>query len=234
MTQTSGALWLGSHTHSPRAQCLSYLPPSLACPPALNAIPSLVGVFRDPAGTTSRHWPSVQARVVVPPMPESTGSWQWESWARHVLTATPHWAGREDRVGRQGELEGWEPGAPQVTHPQADNTQAGSGNPLVLTGETLAFPASCPRPCAMPVGGSLPPRGRSQPGSSSTGVAPHPSELVRQQGLGILFLTLPTAGKSDLQRRDEWGGGGQGSREEKNKVERRAGSWLVWPSLGLR
>lgn len=26
----------------------------------------------------------------------------------------------------------------------------GSGNPLVLTGETLALPVSCPRPHAMP------------------------------------------------------------------------------------
>ena len=107
----------------------------------------------------------------------------------------------------------------------------GRGNPLVLTGEALALPTSCPRPRAMPVGCRLLPPIRQAPPAQEW---LHPGRLRRQEGLGILSLTLPTSGKSDRRRRDEWGGGGQGSREEKSKVEMRPGSWRACgPRLGL-
>lgn len=93
------------------SQRLPNLLVSLACPLAPNDIASLVGLLnRDPKQTLARR----SAQAAVRPVPQPTGGQQWESWAQ---AASP-WAGK-------GSWEGWDPGAPHVTHPPADNTRAG-------------------------------------------------------------------------------------------------------------
>lgn len=83
----------------------------------------------------------------------------------------------------------------------------GSGSPLVPTGD-LALPVSCFAPC--PGGGAL--GSSSHPGSLSPGLATS-QQPRRQEGLGILLLTLPTAGRSALRggvggwRVGAWGAG---------------------------
>lgn len=120
----------------------------------------------------------------------------------------------------KGSWKGWEPGAPLLTRPQADNTRAGVGNPLLLTGDTLALPTSCRKPCAVPVGGQVSPS--YPPGSSSPGVAPsqQPCEATRA---GHPVSNSSPAGKSGLRRREE-SVVEEGRVAEENKVEMRAGS----------
>lgn len=101
--------------------------------------------------------------------------------AGHVLSG---W-GRRGELGRVGTR------APQVSHPQADNTGAGVGISSSAHRGDAGFAHVLPRARAVQVGGGT--LSLSSTGSSSTGLA-HPSCLVRQAGLGILLLTLPTAG----------------------------------------
>ena len=100
----------------------------------------------------------------------------------------------------------------------------------MLTGETLAVPTSCPGPRATPQGAhSLPPIRQAPPALEWV----HPSGLLRQEGLGILFLNSSQAGKSDRRRREKSGGAGQESRKEKAKAKAlELGAALRAPSLG--
>lgn len=240
VTQTSGTLWPGSHTHAlPKRrlgvavqnQCFSGLFPSLACPPAPNAISSLVGVFcprRDPKQTPARQFsPRV---VVVLPVPRSPGGWQRESWARADCHPTMGWQGGPGAAGK-GSWEGWEPGALQVTHPRADNTRAGVGKSSTAHRGDPGFARDLPQAQShASAARALPPIRQAAPAQEWL----HPRGLVRQEGLGILFPALPTAGKSDLRGREERGGRGRDRGEEKNKGEKRAGVAQGWSPVRLR
>lgn len=172
MTQTSGAV-----AREPHALPEMALPPPQACPPQPLAS-WLAGVFgpsQDPRKTPARGF--AQEGSAALPVPESIGGWWWKSRARAV------WV---------GSWEGWEPGAPQVRHPQADNTRAGVGiSSSAHRGDAGLAHVLPQAPCRAGGGGGT--LSLSSTRSSSTGLA-HPSCLMRQKGLGILLLTLPTAG----------------------------------------
>lgn len=162
---------------------MATLHPPQAPPPS----PSLAGVFRpsqDPTHIGQGFRPGWWCCLAGP---ESSGGWRWESWAR------ADWVGQARGAGKGGKR------APQVSHPQTDNTQAGVGKSSSVHRGDAGFAHVLPQaPCH--AGGGV---GRgatlslSSAGSSSTGLA-HPNHRMRQEGLGILLLTLPTAGRSDL------------------------------------
>ena len=80
---------------------------------------------------------------------------------------TVGWQEEQGRAGK-GSWEGWDPGAPQVTHPPADNTRAGVRKSSSAHRGDPGCTHVLPRPPCHATGSPLSPS--HPPGSSSTGV----------------------------------------------------------------
>lgn len=168
------------------------LPPPQACPPHSppKPFPSWLGPS-DPKQTLARD-----------SAPEQWCACAGVLWGLAVgevgtCLCCPTLVGRGTGWGRPGELGRVGTRGSAVTHPQADNARAGVGKSSSAhrgdPGSARVLPQA---PCHARV-----PQAQEWL---------HPRGLVRPEGLGGLLLTLPTAGRSDLGRREEAGRAGRG------------------------
>lgn len=115
-----------------------------------------------------------RARRLPRPPPPCASRDRKQSLARRSARQVPGPLGRRVGLGRGA--------GRQVTHPGAENTPAGSGNPLALTRETLTLPLSCPSPHvqAPPSQGPRGARRAGHPVSASS----HGGQLPSREGGG--------------------------------------------------